>query len=208
MGPVAPFIPHIISGAGALGGMFAAKKSGMGGPSPQEQALMGQATGAAGQMGKMGMEAASMGTNTLGKSANYYQRLLSGDRNMLTQTLQPEIQGLTDISRGASRGLSRSGVRGASRDVAEAEIGRQKAGQVGSLFAGARPMAAAALSNIGATSQSAGFTGMGNAGNIYGNLLQTAGTQRRDQNATQGDFGETVGGLFADVAKTWEQRKK
>jgi hypothetical protein len=207
MGPVTPFIPMIISGAGALGGSLFAKKTGMGGPTDIEKGLMTQGAGTAGQLGQLGGQAASFGTNTLGKSAGYYQRLLHGDRNMLTQTLQPEIRGITDLSRGAERNLSRSGVRGASRDLATAEIGRQKAGQIGGLFAAARPMAANALTQIGQNSQAQGFGALGNAGSIYGGLLNPAGQQRRDQTAEQGAFGETVGGLAADFAKIYSAGK-
>lgn len=207
MGPVAPFVPYIIQGAGALGGLFGAKKAGMGGPTGLERGLTQGAMGQAGQLGQMGQQNYAQGTRALGQGASYYSRLLSGDRNTMAQTLQPEITGLTDLARGAERNLSRSGVRGASRDVAEAEIGRQKAGQIGNLFAAARPMAANALTQIGQTSQGQGMSATQGAAGIYGGLLNPAGQQRRDQGQVQGDFGSSIGGMLADVMKGTASKK-
>lgn len=192
---------QIIPGAGALGGLWAANKMGFGGPSKAEQGFMGQAHGAAGQLGRAGGGLLDQGQSAVGKGANYYSTLLNGSRSQIAQALQPERQALSDTYRGAERGIERSGARGAAKDMAVAELQRQKAGQIGGLAAAVRPGAAQALTQIGQTATSQGLGATQGAASIYDQLLGRAGQQADRASEARGGLGEQIGSILSNIMK-------
>lgn len=135
------------------------------------------------------------------ETSDYYRQLLHGNRAAMTTALAPEITSITELARGAERGLDR-GPAGPQRDVAKAELGRQKVGQIGSLFPQARAAGAAGLTNLG----SLAMGGAGNAANIYQSLLSGQRADRQFQAEEQGQLGEGLGSLLTDFYKAWQQQ--
>ena len=210
--PVIPFIPAIVGGVSAISGGKASTASAME-RSPEEQAALtgGQQAGTAlAGMGKglygTGTGMVAQGQATLQRPTSYYQRLLSGNRALMSQAVSAPRGAISDVYRGAERNLERGGVRGAQRDVARGELGRERAGAISSLITGVQPGAAAALTDIGQTQtgQGAGIAGQGisatqGAGNIYANLLGQ-GAQNRQYARGEGEkFGAGFGGLIFDL---------
>jgi hypothetical protein len=212
MGAVVPFIPAI---AGAIGGIFGGKRATAAAQqrSPEEaQALAGgqQAGGnlltqGAGLFGT-GTGMVGQGAQTLAQPTSYYQKLLGGNRALASQAVSAPRGAISDIYRGAERGLERSGVRGAARDVASAELGRQRAGQMSSLITGVQPGAAEALTGIGQTQieQGAGIAGQGvrataASGNIFASLLGQGAANRQYARGEGERFGGGFGSLIFDL---------
>lgn len=214
MGPVVPFIPTIAS---AIGGIFGGKKATSAAQkrSPEEQTALTGAQGAGSTLAAQGGNQFSTGTGliqsgqtSLAAPTGYFSRLLSGNRALQSQAIAAPRAAISDTYAGAERGLERSGVRGAARDEAKAELGRQQAGAISSLITGVQPGAAGALTSIGQTSigQGTGIAGQGigatgASGNIFSNLLGQGASNRvyaRDQGQ---QFGSGFGGLIFDVLK-------
>jgi hypothetical protein len=212
MGAIIPFIPTI---AGAIGGILGGKKATSAAMkrSPEEAVALGGAQGAGAALGAQGKGLYGTGTGmvaqgqtTLAQPTNYYSRLLSGNRALASQAVAAPRGAITDVYRGAERNLEQGGVRGAARDVAKAEIGRSRAGQISSLITGVQPAAAGALTSIGETQTgqgagiaSTGVSATGTSGSLYSNLLGQ-GTQNRQYARGEGEkFGSGFGGLIFDL---------
>jgi hypothetical protein len=214
VGPVVPFIPAI---AGAIGGIFGGKKATQAAQqrSPEEQTALTGAQGAGTALGTQG--ATSFGTGTgliqsgqtsLAAPTNYFSQLLSGNRALQSQAIAAPRAAIQDTYSGAERGLERSGVQGAARDVAKADLAKQQAGQISSLITGVQPGAAAAMTQIGQTSigQGTSLTGQGSAatassGNVFQNLLQQGSANRQYGRSEGQNFGSGFGGLIFDALK-------
>lgn len=212
MGPLMPFIPAI---GGAIGGIIGGKKATSSAMqrSPEEQQALTGAQGAGTALAGQGTGLFNTGTGMVGQGqatvagpTSYYQKLLGGNRALASQAIAAPRAAISDVYRGAERGLEQGGVRGAQRDVAKAELARGKAGQISSLITGVQPGAAGALTSIGEnqTSQGAGLaaTGVGatgSSGNIFQNLLGQ-GTANRKYGRAEGEkFGTGFGGLIFDL---------
>lgn len=193
---MAAALPYIPAAGGLIGTILGRN---VGGPSPFEQAAMSRGAAGAGQLVDTGRQLSQFAQPLLGKAASYYQTILGGSRSAQNQLLQPEIAQITDTYRGAERNLSRSGVRGAQRDVATAELGRDRAGHIAGLIPGLRPGAAGALTQMGqtATSQGIGATSSGVGG--FSSLLSGSQRGRQLQHQIGSDFGEGLGGITADI---------
>lgn len=213
--PVIPFIPMIAS---AVGGIIAAKKgqSAAMKRSPEEATSLTGAQGAgstlAGEGGELYGQGAGMvqrGQATLAQPTSYFQKLLSGNRALQSQAVAAPRAAISDVYRGAERNLERGGVRGASRDVAKAELGRERSGAISSLITGVQPAAAGALTSIGQTQtgQGAGIAGQGvgatgTSGNIFQNLLGEGFANRKYGRGEGEKGGAAWGGLIFDLLKS------
>jgi len=221
MGAIVPFLPTIGS---VIGGIFGGKKATSSAMkrSPEEAMALGGAQGAGTALAGQGKSQFDLGTGmvqqgqqTLAQPTNYYQKLLGGNRALASQAVAAPRGAITDVYRGAERSLEQGGVRGAARDVAKGELGRQRAGQISSLLTGVQPGAAEALTGVGQTQtgQGAGMAGQGigatgQAGNIFANLLGQ-GARNREYGRSEGEAfmsgrkeGESgFGGLIFDLLK-------
>lgn len=198
--PVVPFLPLAAS---AIGGIFAGKKATQAAMtrSPEEQQALGGAQGAAGTLATTGAGLLKTGQETQAPATSYFDTLLRGNRAQMAGATAAPRAAITDVYRGAERGLEHSGVRGAQRDVASADLGRQKASQISSLVTGVQPQAAAALTGIGQTQISQGGAQTGAAGSLYSNLLGQ-GTENRKYARKEGEkTGSSFGGLIFDILK-------
>jgi len=212
MGAVVPFIPAIASTIGGIFGGKLATKAAQNRSAEEKLALQGAQT-SAGNLSRMGTGLYGTGTGmveegrgTLAAPTSYYSKLLSGNRALASQAVAAPRAQISDVYRGAERNLERSGVRGAAREVAAGELGRQRAAQISSLITGVQPGAAAALTGIGQNQiqQGAGLAGTGtaataNAGNIFGGLLGEGAANRQYARKEGEKFGTSFGGLIFDI---------
>jgi hypothetical protein len=183
--------------------------------SPEEQTALTGAQGSAtglqqgGQsLVKQGQSTVESGLNTLQQPTNYWSKLLGGNRASMAQATAAPRGAITDIYRGAERGVERSGVRGAARDVQKGELNRQRAGQIAGLTTGVQPAAAESLANIGAGTASLGgqLSGqggsmMGAGGNIFSNLLGQGQANRQYGRAEGEKAGGGIGSFLFDIIR-------
>lgn len=188
-------------GGSLLGGIFAGKKATKSAMqrSPEElQALQGAQT-AAGTLTEQGKTLTGLGLPALSQSTDYYQTLLRGSRPAMAVATAGPRAALTDVYRGAERNLDRSGIRGAQRDVAEAELGRQRASQIGGLTTGVQPYAAEALNRTGIGLVGQGTSALQGVGSIWSNLLGQ-GTANRYYGRGEGEkTTSSIGRLIFDI---------
>lgn len=201
--------PAIQAGA-AIGGHFFGKRAEKGAMkrSPEEQVALGGAQKSGQALQQTGGELVQEGRQTLQQPLNYWQRLLGGNRPQMAQATAGARGAITDIYRGAERGLEKSGVRGAARDVQKGELNRQRASQIAGLTTGVQPMAAQQVAGIGGEQLGTGAPMLGQAGDIYTNLLGQ-GAQRTQYARGEGEkAGSAAGGLIFDVMSGFGGKKK
>jgi hypothetical protein len=195
--------PTIMQGAGAGVGALAgqwATRSAMN-RSPEEQLALGGQQQMAGGLGQEGYGLMRESRPFMSQAGNYYQTLLRGNRAAMAQAVAGPTAQLTDVYRGAERGLERSGVRGAARDVATADLNRERASKIAGLTTGMQPYAAEQLGTLGQNMGQLGAGMAGTAGNIYGNLLNQ-GQQNRGYGRQEGEkAGKGIGSIIADIGK-------
>jgi hypothetical protein len=185
----------------AIGGHFLGKKSQSAAMkrSPEEMEALQGSQAAGKSLQTTGTELVSEGRQTLQQPTGYWQRLLGGNRPLMAQATAAPRAALTDIYRGAERNLEKSGVRGAARDVAQAELGRQRASQVAGLTTGVQPFAAQQLTGIGSEQLGTGAPMLAQAGDIFTNLLGQGAGNRRYAREEGEKAGTAAGGLIFDV---------
>lgn len=199
--PIAPFIPAIAQGAGALFGGMMAKKSQANAMkrSPEEQQALQGAQGAAGTLGQQGSALFNQGMPQLQQAGGYFSTLLGGNRAQMAQATAAPRAAITDIYRGAERGLEHAGVRGGARDVALSDLNRQRASQIAGLTTGVQPQAAAALGDMGGGQVSAGTSATGSAGSLFGGLLGKGQENRVYARQEGADAGKGWGSVIFDL---------
>jgi hypothetical protein len=197
--PVVPFIPLIAQGVGALGGALAGKKATSMAQqrSPEELAALSGETGAANTLGTTGNSLVTQGRSMMQQPADYYSRLLGGDRAAMAEaTAGPRAQ-LQEGYKGAQSQLATSGIRGAAKDQLSGNLMRQGASQIAGLTTGVQPAAAGALGSLGTTTLQAGAPMLSQSGNLFANMLGQ-GYNNRIQAQQQGQTtGNAIGSLIA-----------
>lgn len=201
MGFIAPAVPALIQGGAAIGsallGRRAAKQQFQ--RSPEEQNYLSQ-TGQAGQtlLGQ-GQQLFNLGTPGIQASQDYFGKLLSGNRAAQAQAVGSGVANLTDVYRGAARGVGRSGLVGSARDMALADLNRDRAGATARLVSGIQPMAAQQLAQTGLGTVGAAIGPTLGASNIFGQLAGEARSQRENANAAQAQAGKSAGAMIFDM---------
>ncbi len=201
MGFLAPAVPWLIKGGAALAGGLLGKKSQSSAMarSPEEQAALTGATNSANAMTQAGTGLLNQAQPMIGRASNYWSTLLGGNRAAMSQATAGPRAALTDVYRGAESNLDRSGIRGAQRDVAAAELGRDRAGQIARLTTGVQPGAATNLGNLSGTLLGSGSSLLSSGGNVWGNLL-TAGSENRQYARKEGEKSATgIGSILFDI---------
>jgi len=196
--------PLITQGGAAAAAWYGGKKAQEAAlkRSPEEQAALGGAQGTAGQARGMASELYGEGRPYLQQAGNYYQTLLRGSRGAMQQAVAGPTAQLTDVYRGAERGLEHSGIRGAARDVAASDLNRERASKIAGLTTGVQPYAADALAKMGSDYLSQAGPLLGTAGNVYGNLLDAGQRNRVYSREEGGKAGAALGGLVRDIGQT------
>lgn len=201
MGFIGPALPWILKGGAAIGGALLGKKAQSSAMkrSPEEQLALAGAQGAAQGLTQTGQSLLETGMGAQRPALNYFQTLLQGSRPAMLQAVAAPTAAITDVYRGAERGLERSGVTGAARDVASADLNRQRASQISGLITGVQPGAAQTLAGLGGQLVGQGAGLQQGAGGIYANLLR-AGTENRIYGRQEGaEAGKGIGGLIFDI---------
>lgn len=172
-------------------------------------AARGEITQQAPQFAEQGRQLGQIGLPLLQSTSNYYRALIGGDRGAIDSALAPERASIQDTYRGASRGLSM--LRGPTRDLATAELNRQRAGQLGLLPAQARANAVAGGQAAGEFATSAGLDARSRGASLYesaAGLAQQAartgidqGYLRLAQNQQNFQQSQGWGSLFGEVLK-------
>ena len=207
--------PWIAKGAGALvGGLFGKKReqavtAGAQQRSPEEQAALGGASGAAGELGATGAALTGAGQRTRAPATSYYSTLLRGNRGAMAQATAAPAAAIRDLYSGAERGLERGGRT--STTQAKAELAREQAGRLASLVTGVQPAAAEALTEIGQTQTGQGLGATGSAGSLYGGLLGQGAQNRQlagmvGRNAGE-DFSNKIGSFLFDILTGLKKKK-
>lgn len=152
----------------------------------------------------------------LDQSQNYFSPLLAGSRGAIDQTLAPDRAMITDTYRGAGKALEQSGMRGGTRDLASAELNRDRAGKLALLGPAAR--ANAATSMQGVSQQRAGMAGQqagvgaglfgqavgakGGAVPAYATLFSGANQRDLMQGQYNNQAGSAIGSMIFDAVKS------
>jgi hypothetical protein len=165
--------------------------------SQQQQGQIG------GQLQQQGAQLFQQGMPALQNATGYYSTLLQGNRGAMNQAVAGPTAQITSLYRGAERGLDRGMIRGGVRDVARAELGRDKANSLAQLTTGVQPMAAGALGALGGGAVSAGMGGTANAGQLFGSLAHSQQNSRQlsagiDRQNGQ-DMGASIGTLLGGI---------
>lgn len=205
--PVTPFIPLAASAIGGIFGGKAATNSAMKRSPEEERALAGANASATG-LQTTGNNLVGAGLPGAQQAMGYYSTLLQGNRGAMNLATAAPRAAITDQTRGAERGLERSGLRGGIRDLASANLQRQSAGQIAGLTTGVQPMAAEGLSRLGTTLTGQGATAMSAGGNIYSRLLGEGFDNRKYARGEGEKTGSALGGLIFDVLNGTLNKKK
>lgn len=203
--------PLLMTGGSLLGGLFGSRKSAEEKAAEKAQMQsMGNLTKAGGEAMGMAKDQYSLASPAYGQAMSYYSRLLGGNRALAAQaTAAPQAQ-ITDIYRGAERGLDRGMVRGGARNLASAELNRDRAGKLSSLVTGVQPMAAENLSSLASEgfSNAQGFmaTGInayGGGANVASNIAQRARERQQQQNAMWSGIGKNIFDIWGPKIMNW-----
>lgn len=201
MGFLAPAIPWIVKGGALLGGMLGGKKAQSSAQqrSPEEAYALNQGSQLGTSMGQQGTNLVQQGQQNLNPALNYYQALLGGDRAKQAQVTAAPRAAISDTYRGAEHGVERSGLRGATKDLATAELSRDRASKIAGLTTGVQPMAAGAVSDISTNLLSQGGGMQQNASSLFANLLGQGYNNRVYARGEGEKAGSAIGGLLFDT---------
>lgn len=213
--PVAPFVPLISTGIGALFGAHGSKTPASATTEAQGQALQAQAgvAGQASNLSKYLQQQASYTTPALGRAMGYYDTLLRGNRAAMQQATAGAAGQISDTAKGAAMNLERMGVTGGQKVQAMADLARQSQGQLGQLSVGVQPGAAQALAGIGQTglnTSAQALQGLSTAGNIYSSLIGGQRGLEQQQYGRQQQFGSMLGQMVGQglniASNMWSNR--
>lgn len=201
-------VPAAISAGGAVGSALIGRHSGGSPLTAGEGSALTSAMTSARTAASQGSTLFGMGAPLLSQAASYYQRLLGGDRATVGMATAPQRQGITEAYTGAERGLEATPtLRGGAKEVARAELARQKVGQLGMLVPNAINAAAPAAASLGLGATGAGTSATGQAGSLY-STLTGQGENARQFDTEQGyRLGSNIGGFLTNLLSTYYQGK-
>lgn len=176
MGFLAPVAGSLVSGIGSIvGGLFGGKKAGA--AQTEDSARMTEGTGdlrnvfnyalptgknvsATGQgTTAQGLATARSGTSTMADPLSYYKNILSGNRTANLQAFAPESNAILNQQGAERRQQAATGTaRGGGVASANEEAKTRAMQQLDTAIFGARPAAAAAVTDIGKGVTSAGLS--------------------------------------------------
>lgn len=180
-----------------VGGGIGLLSKAFGGGSSPASAAQSTATGSTlGQAGFLGSTANPL----LSRAAGYYQALLGNSRAGLQTAIAPQVNSIADTYRGAEAGITQQGLRGGAKDMAVANLERDKAGAIGALPLQAKSAAAGAGGQLGATLSGQSLGG-------YQGLLGV-GENARQFNVGQSNLtGQGLGSLTAQILQSTGGKK-
>lgn len=136
------------------------------------------------------------GAGAVTPAMNYYQRLLSGNRQDMMQAVAPEINSMNAQSTGLVNAQREMMPRGGMSTAQTSMIPWQNRGAINNLLFSVRPQAASALGQLGGNMISQGLGAMG-LGSGMTNSMLNYGLNARQQNFDQGQsIGSAFGGAY------------
>lgn len=206
---LAPFLPALIGAGASIGGGLLAGRGASQGPSrDQTSGLIDESIATSQQGRQLATDISPFATGFLGQAQDafntvldYTNRLLSGNRDTVTETLGPEIQNISDTFGNAYRNINTLNPRsGAGAASAFTELPFRQAEAVQGLVQGVRPQAAQIQGNLATNLASLGTGVAGAAGGLLsGSQAGTSGLLGYGLNANQQAFGQsaiTASGIF------------
>lgn len=222
---MAAAVPFAVQGGAALYSYFKNKKNAALQTKAQETtAQSGQQLSATGppllqqgqQLAQQGSGYLQQGGQQLQGAGDYYSNVLS-NRRSARESLAPETATALEYYRGAGNKVQRT-MTGGARDTAQAELDRQKVGQIAGFLPSARANAAqgmervgSATGNLGGQALSAGSAATGAGVNaLYGSgyLNNQAFQQGQQQRQNTADSGNAWGKLFSSALSAYLNRDK
>ena len=171
------------------------------------QAGQTQAFGAGQQNQAAGKSLFNMGMPATQNAINYYSTILRGNRAAMQQATAGSAAQLTDVYRGAQRGLERQGVRGGEAATANAELNRDRANSIAQLTTGQQGGAAAALGQIGGQATGQAINATGDAGNAFNGVASQAAQQANYYTGNERSDMAGVGQGAGEILKWWQNRR-
>lgn len=201
MGFLAPALPWIGKGVALLGGYLGGKKAQSSAQqrSPEELASLNAATSAGNSLLQQGQKFQQLGLPAVQQGMSYWDTLLRGSRSAMAGATAGPRGAITDAYRGAEHNLEHSGVTGAARDQATAELNRDKVGKIAGLTSGVQPEAAQQLSGLGTGLVSQGGSQVNAAGGLFQNLLGQGYNNRVYARGEGEKAGKGIGGFLFDI---------
>jgi hypothetical protein len=194
--PAIPIIALGVSAAGTAYGAYQQHKAGK----RADAALQGAQSTADQQLGFQ-KEMFGAARPMLDRAGSYWGTLLGGSRNAMSQATAGPRGAITDQYRGATKSLEQSGVRGGVKDVATAELARDRAGRVAALTSGVQPGAAQGLSEIGGKFLGVA-PGLGGTGaSLYSSLMGATADRYNTASQSAGQSASAFGSLLFDLLK-------
>lgn len=196
-----PAIPLIVMGVSAAASAYAAHKQGEqadNAASLQKSALDKQSA-LSQTMQTLGQNQISASQPALDAAMRYYRTAAQGNRGQIDTMLAPDRAAVNETSRGVERGLEAHMGPGAQRNQAEADLARQKQGQLGMMPMQARADSVGKLGAMGQQGTQMGFNALTGAAGALGG--QTAGINSMFGLQQQGNQGWNQFGQ--DMFKTY-----
>lgn len=149
---------------------------------PQEAAALQSVSGLARLISGQGSNLYNVGSPAYQQALAYYQRLLGGDHAAITEAVAPEGEAVSEVYKGAGKSLEAGPLRGGAKDLATAELSRQKTGQIAAIAPAARQAAAGAAGQLGLAGATAGTSAEQAGAGLYG---QVVGAEQGNRQAAQ-----------------------
>lgn len=212
---MAAAVPFAIAGGSALYSYFKNKKANKA-LQQNTQAQQGAAQGqfdAAGPLRQQGTALTTEGAGTLNAAGDYYKNIL-GSRFGARESMAPEITTALDFYKGAEEKNQRT-LRGGSRDYAQAELSRQKVGQIAGFLPAARANAAQGALGVGSAQVGGGNALVGQSNNaaatggyISGGVQAAYNNQMQRQTDSAKAWGQIASGIFGATQDQNDQDKQ
>lgn len=133
---------------------------------PEEIAALNQVSSLARLLQGQGQQIYQIGAPAYAQAMQYYQALLSGDKNLAMSAIAPDAMALTTLYGGARSGVEASNLRGGARDTALANVGQQGTSDIAKLIPQARAGAAGAAASGGLAGANLGVGSEGAAAQL------------------------------------------
>jgi hypothetical protein len=149
-----------------------------------------------------GAKAYGKGQVDVGKSTDYWSKLLGGDKKEISSAIEPERSTMGKAFEAGRKSIAEFGPRGGGTSAAVAESRFQEAGELGKMVSAKREGAAEKLAEAGMAESKLGVDQMTQAetqlGDIFKNLLKAqvdyeTGKQGTDWGAIASGAGKTIG---------------
>lgn len=141
--------------------------------------------------------------NAAKPTLQYYNTLLTGDRDAMTEFLGPEVSAINEAYSAPLRSISELGPRGGGTATAVGNLQEGQARAVGDLFGKVRPMAAQQLGALSGVfgNVAEGFSGqttkaLEGAGQMDLGKLAAISAGRARTSQFWGDIGQAAGNIF------------